>query len=331
MKTLTATNQRVQFYITFGEACNKQAKEERFKQLEKSLLDRGQFIDELFPKKQAAMLDKILYDTTGNGILKIGADKLAEYADASTRTVTNFNNALLSTDQFLIGRLKNSKTNCGKLIYVDKLHANFNEIMREVFLLDATQIAELIAEQKQPENVDMTGIECENQPLNHFNSFNKTSFLNNNIYIDAKDMKTAIKESIDQETPVSIDEQRERLNQYATNEYQIMLFDFLKEMPRLAPAITNNLYKLALAIGSDATAQHFHIAKDVIFNLSMRLEARSIAVNMSIRALFDTLYRERLNTLKTHVNASYEAVDTFADKTHVPRPELFYNWLEERE
>lgn len=70
-----------------------------------------------------------------------------------------------------------------------------------------------------------------------------------------------------------------------------MLFDFLKDMPRLAKPISENLYKLALAIGSDATAQHFHIAKDVIFNLNMRLEARSIAVKMSIRALFDTLPR----------------------------------------
>lgn len=331
MKTLTATNQRVQFFITYGESCSKQAKEQRLTRLEEALHKQGQFVEELFPMKQATMLDKILYDTSGNGICKIGAETLAEYAGASTRTVTTFNSALRATGQFVIGRLRNSKTNCGKLIYVDKLHANFKEIMREVFLLNANQIAELTAEQDLKENVDTPALDDEKQTSNLDISLSfKTSSINE-IYINNESDKEAIKEAIDLEPTLSLDEQRERLDDYATNEYQVLLFDFLRGMPRLAEPIEENLYKLALAIGSDATVRHFHVAKDVIAELNMQLLARKTTVKTSIRALFDNLYLERLKALESPSTASQDAIEVFADKSYVSRPELFYNWIEERE
>lgn len=98
-------------------------------------------------------------------------------------------------------------------------------------------------------------------------------------------------------------------------------------MPRLAGEISNNLYKLALSIGHEATARHFSIAKDILIEINMRLLERSLVVSTSIRALFEQKYHEQL---KMPQKASYDLTESFKTQTILSNSK-FYNWLEERE
>ena len=338
MKTLTATNQQVQFYLSFTtDRPSKKIKCQRLDALAASLEEKNIVMDKLFPNKQGGVLDHIVYITSASGISKVGADKLAETCGVSVKTVTNTVKALKMTDEFIVGRLEKTTGGMGKYIFVDKKHPDFKQIMDVVFSISehqfTEQFTERFTERNLAETVDTTGLEGENNDFNHNNSFKsfKTCSLNN-LYINTESDKEAIKASIDQESTLSLDEQKERLNEYATNEYQVMLFDFLRDMPRLDTSITDNLYKLSLAIGSNATIKEFNVAKDVVHELNMQLLARQTVVKTSVRALFDNLYLKRLKALRERSTASQEAIEVFADKTaYIPRPDLFYNWLDIRE
>ena len=335
MKTYTASNQRVQHYLTFTtDQPTTAIKYKRLLALKDTLEEKNIMLDELFPNKQQDVLDHILYITASTGISKVGADKLAERCKCSTRTVYSAVNALKSTGEFIVGRLIKTKGGAGKYIFVDKKHPDFKQIMREVFSLSDAKIAQLDAqefsEQKLEESLDMTSVEGENQSPNLNISINKTC--SNNIYLDNESDKEAIKNWIDLEPVLDLNEQRQRLTDYATNEYQVLLFDFLRDMPVLARPVADNLYKLALSVGSDSTAKEFVVAKDVLIELNMQLLSRQTVVKTSIRALFDTLYHERLKSLKTDALQLGDAVDVFTDKSYTPASKVeFYNWLEERE
>jgi len=265
MTILTTTNQRAQFYYNYsGGSHSRQAKEKRLELLEESLNKQGLFVDELFPMKQGKMLDKIIYDTTANGICKIGSAKLAEYADASTSTVTNFNRSLKVTGQFIIGRLRNSRTNCGKLVYVDKLHENFNDIMRDVFLLNTQQITELIAKQDFPESVGTVSIEQNKSTSNIINSFNSKQA--SNMYIN--ESYKAIQEEIEKESTNT----KEYLQLYTSNPYQVAFYEFLNSLP-LPFILESNKTVLALRIGSSADVRVFNKAKTLVVEMADRINS----------------------------------------------------------
>ena len=334
MKTLTATNQRIQWFLTYStDRPTTSKKYKRLAALTQSLEEKNIMLDELFPNKQMDVLDHILYITASTGISKVGADKLAEKCGVSVSTVYNTVKALKSTNEFIVGRLIKTKGGAGKYIFVDTKHCDFSQIMKEVFSLSNDKINQLIQGQfkgqKSDESVDTSSVEGENRSSN-LNIFSQTCS-SNNIYKGNQSDTEAIKEAIDQEPALNLDEQRQQLTDYATNEYQLLLFDFLRDIPRLDNLITDNLYKLALSVGSDATTRHFHIAKDVIFELNMQLLSRQTIVKTSIRALFDTLYHERLKSLKSNCEALHDAAEVFADTADISRQDVFYNWLEVRE
>jgi len=88
--------------------------------------------------------------------------------------------------------------------------------------------------------------------------------------------------------------------------------------------VENNLYKLALRVGSNATIKEFHIAKSVIFELSVQLIQATTTVKESITALFTTMYEKALSN-----NEQPKAADV---KFNTVSPNfIFYNWLDERE
>ncbi|MGE7625102.1 hypothetical protein ACQKMD_19360 [Viridibacillus sp. NPDC096237] len=80
------------------------------------------------------MLDEIIYMTSGCGVWKMGSDTLARRAKVSQSTVFNAVRALKQTDLFVVGRLADD--NAGKYIFVNKLHPNFEDIMKEVFFFE---------------------------------------------------------------------------------------------------------------------------------------------------------------------------------------------------
>ena len=324
MTVLTATNKKVQLYLTYStEKPNTKLKQHRLELLEQSLDLKGLNFSEIFPNKQKIVLDYILYITAATGISKVGADRIAERCNVSVRTVKTVVKTLKSLGEFMVARLISSTGGIGKYIFVDKKHSNFKAIMSEVFSLSDVEIALHFAQQNQAENLDIEGLKATKMSSNYIKNKTRKINLYNMPLTDIHSLKT----SIDQEETLSLEQQKERLLEYTTNEYQIALFDFLSTMPRLAIEISNNLYKLTLSIGHEATVRHFHIAKSIILDFNLRLLERSLVVSTSIRALFEQKYKEQL---KKPQNASYDLTESFKNQS-VMSNSRFYNWLEERE
>ncbi|MCS02991.1 hypothetical protein ARL65_14425, partial [Listeria monocytogenes] len=79
MPTYTTTNDKVQYYLTYSsKRASKHRKIQRMNSISKSLETIGVYLDELFQRKSIRVLDEIAYLTTICGVIKIGAEKLAE-------------------------------------------------------------------------------------------------------------------------------------------------------------------------------------------------------------------------------------------------------------
>lgn len=314
MKTLTATNQRVQFYLTYTkERPTTALKRERLRQLEANLNDRDVMMDELFPHKQADVLDHILYIIAAAGIAKVGSDKLAERCGVSVRTVMSAVKALKSTGEFIVGRLIKTGGGAGKYILVDKKHPNFREIMREVFSLSDYKLAELLAEenacQKQVQSLEAVSVESDNvsSNLNIFfiSKHEKHKYLSEDI--------DAIQAAIEENTEPSL----EYVKTYATNKRQIAFYELLEAIP-YPNQVKAVRHVLALRIGSDCDDKRFYEAKNAIHSISMQI-LEGIQID-NVVAAFTGLLDKRM---------SYNV-----PKSNVPvdvRPVPFYDWLEERE
>lgn len=343
---LTASNERVQSYLLANTPPSTKAKETRLDLFIQLIQKAGGFLSELFPRKQEQVLDEIIYLTSGSGIAKIGADRLAERADVSARTLSTVVNKIKTTDQYIVARINNGRA--GKYIFVDKLHANFKEIMDVVFNLDASQHAYQFASLEKSETVDTTALNIDNSGSNHLSSIINTSSLNNkyiNNQIDNEAVQEIQKEIVN-EPVMDLNEQQKMIEQYATNEYQKLYFETMNTFP-LHEEILSSLYKLALRVGSDATSKHFHAAKTATMELNMQLHQRTTNIKESMISLFTTMYKNVLNQeivpeagetpIKIESNriVFYNWLDERefdVPKTNVSIPEskYFYNWLDER-
>ena len=311
MTTLTATNQRVQFYMTYTtDKPTTTAKYKRLASFKESLQAKGIMLDEAFPAKQLEVLDRILYITSGSGIAKVGADKLAEKCGLSPSTVYNAVRSLKATGEFVVARLIKTKGGAGKYIFVDKKHANFKEIMREVFALSDARIKEQFVEQKSPEVVEPVSVEDEKQSSNLNISSSKQE--SNNYTSDYEIIKQSIEEEQSEPT-------REYVEEYASNSFQVAFYDVLSVMP-YDSSILRIKHVLALRIGSDCDATRFARAKKVIHSMAMRIN-EGYEIN-NIAATFTAALENAVNYKQTIVQASVAV-----SNTKVP----FYNWLEERE
>ncbi|MFG3610972.1 hypothetical protein [Rummeliibacillus stabekisii] len=268
MTTLTANNERVQHYMMKFKRKDEEElranKNDRLNQIESEITKQGLFMSEIFPTKQKAVLAKILYLTANSGIWKIESKKLAEFAKVSVRTVGNVIKKLKSGDEILVAYLK--RTN--KYIFVDKKHANFKDIMTTVFSLNADQFANKFAERESVENVDISTVESDKSSLKGFKAFRKQAIKNNNISISESE-KNAIKDEIESQNYETPDEERQKLEQYATNKYQLAFYDFIKLMTHYPKLVSDNAYKLALRIGTDCTIKRFVQAKNVLQRIVM--------------------------------------------------------------
>ena len=315
MTTLTATNQRVQFYLNYTtEQPSTSAKRNRLDALKSTLEEKDIMLDELFPYKQLAVVDRIIYLTSGAGIAKVGAEKLAEKCEVSIRTVTNAVRALKETGEFIVGRLIKTQGGAGKYIFVDKKHANCYEIMREVFSYSDYKFAELIsdknAEQEIIESVETVSLNDEKQSPN-INIFSikqeKEKYVNN--------IADAIKDASEEETTPS----REYVEKYASNSLQIEFYDLLDGLAYPKP-IDDVKHVLALRIGSDCDMKHFIKAKNLVHSISMRILEGYKFTN--IPAAFSAALTK---------SESYEVPPVKAKPKYPERPVAFYNWLNERE
>lgn len=317
MEILTAKQARVQdfmnpymFEFSNKEKC-RQIKNERLDLLERHLLEEQDlYITELFPRKQREVLDHILYITSVSGISKVSINTLVNKTEVSRRTVCSAVSNLKLTNQFIVGRLGDG--NAGKYIFVDKLHPNFKEIMSDVFKLDVNTFIN--------ENEVAATIEPE---LND-------NEVEESIQVIENPVKDAIKKEIDNEEVLSVAEQKEKITEYSTNEYQRQFFDFILSLPKVPTVVLNSAYKIALSVGSNATLKEFTVASQVIFDFISDLERGRLEVNTSIRALFEHAFINRLKDSQV-TSSPTESPTEVQDIANLDYNSISYNWIDERE
>ena len=275
MTTYTANNQRIQFFINCSakHSANeiKEAKFQRLKKLEDDLCQQNIFMNELFPSKQFLVLEQIIYwINKNNGICKFGTDKLIQSiqdnidVSVSVRTVRNAIKAMKLTGQFIVSRLQSNRCNNGKYVIVDMKHADFKEILKEVFLLSDDKIAHQFAHQKTEKSNDEALVQQQSIDENKSSNLTifKTSNINNNIY-------KVIQKDIEED--VLKNNNREYVKKFATNNYQLKFYDLVNMMP-FPEKIMENKAVLALRIGSDATGKTFDKAKHLIMHMALQIK-----------------------------------------------------------
>ncbi|EJR68658.1 hypothetical protein IIO_00186 [Bacillus cereus VD115] len=322
-KKMTAHNKDVQKYIQHN-LLSTHKKNEIIDGIEKRVNDNNQSFERLFParSKRKDVMDHIIYMLSGNGICKISAETLANKADCSVRTVTDTVRALKQTDEILVAGLADGKN---KYVFVLKTHPNFTTIMREVFYIDADQIAKLtaeqITEQKNHETVEAVGLDDEKTSSNYTNSIN--SF--NSLKQEKNNDRVSLTESIENELKeVQNDAQKEfeRIHTYYVNEYQEMMYYTIKG-GTYHPALKANASIIGLRVGSNCDKELFRLAFNALGKIDRFLKYNG-TLTETVQALFTKVYNDNIKLSKASKKANTSNSDASESHTKV----LWYNWLE---
>lgn len=194
-KLKTTPNQAVQTFITYGnQKGNRQLKEERLQQLEEVLATQG-----IYPGgKVHRVLEKLIYDLTYNGVIKVSREHLSKKLEVGLNTISTAFKYMDQSKLFLLSRNKSGKTNSGCRVILDVQHVNFESILREVYHLTAYEIAIVKEDFKylnkhQNKHQDL----AQNAVISTPNGSNSDLNYNNQIKI-IKDIKTSTKQASDQ-------------------------------------------------------------------------------------------------------------------------------------
>ncbi|MGE7843950.1 hypothetical protein ACQKNX_24590 [Lysinibacillus sp. NPDC093712] len=126
------------------------------------------------------------------------------------------------------------------------------------------------------------------------------------------------------ETPINdsinLEDQREYIEKYATNEYQIATFKLIESMP-MSAEIKAKAHVIALRVGSNATITDFVRAKSVLLNMSVAMTEGTAFDN--VVGAFTSAYINASNRPKV---ADKSAIVEAKTERKMP----FYNWLKER-
>lgn len=318
MTVLTVYNDQVQFYIKYSaQPATKKAKESLYAKFRESVSE----FERLFPRGQRKVLDNIIYATCGCGIWKIGAEVLAKKAGVSKTTVYNAVRSLKETGLFIVARLANGQA--GHYVFVNKQHANFTEIMREVFALKDSEIEALsvghsvgLAEQK---SLAPVSVEADNQTSNDNNALNLLKQANNNNNLIYK----AIADEIESEA-TKANNTAEYVVQYATNPLQNDFYALLDMLP-LPTQIVDKKAILALRLGSDSTRKTFTKAKALIMHMALRIREGYVFDNV-VAAFTEGLRR----VMQYDEIPSGEQPPILYNWLAPSSPPVHYNWLANR-
>lgn len=137
-KLKTTPNQAVQIFITYGnQKGNRQLKEDRLRQLEEVLAIQG-----IYPGgKVQRVLEKLIYDLTYNGIIKVSREHLSNKLEVGLNTISTAFKYMEQSKLFILSRNKSGKTNSGCRVIIDVQHVNFESILKEVYHLTTYEIA----------------------------------------------------------------------------------------------------------------------------------------------------------------------------------------------
>ncbi|MDM8364841.1 cytosolic protein [Bacillus thuringiensis] len=323
MKKLTAYNADVQKYIQQNRLST-QKKYEIIAAMRKRVDDANQSFECLFPSrsKRKVVMDHIIYMLSGNGICKISAETLADKADCSVRTVTDTVRALKQTGEILVAGLADGKN---KYVFVLKTHPNFTTIMKEVFYIDAYQIAEQnaeqVAEQKNPETVEAVSLKDENTSSNYNNSINSLTTLKQEKNNDRVSLMESIEIELN-EAQNDIHKEFERVHTYFVNEYQEMMYHTIKA-GTYHPILKTTASIIGLRVGSNCDESLFRLAFNALGKIDRFLKNNGILTD-SVQALFSRVYSDNIKLLK----APKKAHTSSSDVPNNEKPFVFYNWLE---
>ncbi|MED1302322.1 cytosolic protein [Bacillus pacificus] len=324
MKKLTAYNADVQKYMQLNKLCS-QKKSEIITAISKQINANNQSFERLFParSKRKDVMDHIIYLLSGNGICKISAETLASKADCSVRTVTDTVRALKQTGEVLVAGLADGKN---KYVFVLKTHPNFTTIMKEVFYIDADQIAELnaeqIAEQKNVETFEAVRLEDEKMSSNYNNSINSFHSLKQEKNNDRVSLMESIENELE-EAQNDIQKEFERVHTYYVNEFQEMMYHTIKA-GTYHPTLKTNASIISLRVGSNCDKGLFHLAFNALGKIDRFLKNGGTLTD-SVQALFTKVYSDNIKLSKAPKKASTSNSEVAKPHTKV----LWYNWLEE--
>ncbi|MFZ7802617.1 cytosolic protein [Bacillus thuringiensis] len=322
MKKLTAYNADVQKYMQQNRLST-QKKNEIIDAIRQHIDDTNQSFESLFPSqsKRKGVMDHIIYMLSGNGICKISAETLSRKAGCSVRTVNTAVRALKQAGQILVAGLADGKN---KYIFVLKTHPNFTTIMKEVFYIDAYQIAEQnaeqVAEQKNPETVETVCLKDEKTSSNYNNSINSLTTLKQEKNND----RVSLMKSIEIELNAAqndIHKEFERVHTYFVNEYQEMMYHTIKA-GTYHPILKTNASIIGLRVGSNCDESLFRLAFNALGKIDRFLKNNGILTD-SVQALFTKVY-----TTNIKLSRIPKKTNTGPSNIHNQKSSfIFYNWL----
>ncbi|MCU5601231.1 cytosolic protein [Bacillus wiedmannii] len=324
MKKLTAYNSDVQKYMQQNQLST-QKKNEIIDAIRNRIGDTNQSFESLFParSKRKEVMDHIVYMLSGNGICKISSETLASKAGCSVRTVNATVRALKETEEVLVAGLADGKN---KYVFVLKMHPNFTTIMEEVFYINTEQIAELnagqVAEQKNAETIDTTGLKSKKMSSNYNNSINSSNSLKQEKNNDRVSLIESIENELE-EAQNDIQKEFERIHTYYVNEFQKMMYHTIKA-GTYHPTLKTNASIIGLRVGSNCDKGLFHLAFNALSKIDRFLKNNGTLTD-SVQALFSKVYNDNIKVSKVSKKANTSHSEASKPHTKVP----FYNWLEE--
>lgn len=172
MKTLTTKKRIVERFYNENEQQAKQLKDGRLARITDS---------DKFDGKQSSLLDEIVFKTVNNGVYHCNASSLKSKCGVGHTTLAAFNRNLKESKQFIVARYRTATCNFRGLVYVDVLHANFYDNMRELFEmneLDTDRYLAQISTQKRASEVIVSTKEQQKEVMNDYstNEFQRELF-----------------------------------------------------------------------------------------------------------------------------------------------------------
>lgn len=193
-KLKTTPNQAVQTFITYGnQKGDRQLKEERLQQLEENLAAQG-----IYPgAKVHRVLEKLIYDLTYNGIIKVSREHLSKKLEVGLNTISTAFKYMEQSKLFILSRNKSGKTNSGCRVILDVQHVNFESILSSIYRLTAYEIAILKEDFKHlSKHLNKHQGLAQNTVISTSNGSNPNLNYNNQIKT-LKNIKTSTKQASD--------------------------------------------------------------------------------------------------------------------------------------
>ena len=318
---ITAYNKDVQKYMT-GNALSSSRKNTIIEHIEQTVSAASESFERLFPSrsKRKDVMDHIIYLLSGNGICKIAAKTLAEKADCSIRTVSDAVKNLKETGEVLVAGLADGKN---KYVFVLKSHENFKAILKDVFYINAEQIAEEnaehIAKQENSESLEAVSVGDEKTGPNNINSINSFSSLKQEKNNDIASIQDSIENEL-KESQNDTEKEFKRINEYYVNEYQEMMYYTIKG-GSYHKDIKLNASLIGLRVGSNCDKAMFSHALKAVLKIDQFLLNDGVVTD-SVQALFSKIYQDSIKSTKTDLKVETSQSDKKTEG-------IFYNWLKE--